>query len=66
MVRRRLIPDLITKLAFDPNKAAHIEVAGILSTTNTYNPATFQSYTKPGGGFEFNSNFQVFKDLPGD
>jgi hypothetical protein len=56
-------PDLITKVAFDPSKAAHIEAAGILTTTHTYNPATFQSYTKTGGGFEFNSNFQVFKSL---
>ena len=56
-------PDLITKLAFDPNKAVHIEGAGILSTTQTYNPATFQTYTKTGGGFEFNSNFQVFKNF---
>src|SRR5271165_5620173 len=58
-----LIPDIITKVAFDPNKAAHIEAAGILTTTRTYNPTTFQGYTKEGGGFEFNSNFQVAKNF---
>jgi hypothetical protein len=58
-----LIPDLITKVAWDPNSSVHIEGAGILTTTKTYNPATFQSYTTEGGGFEANSNFQIFKNL---
>ncbi len=56
-------PDLISKVAFDPNKAVHVELAGILTTTHTYNPSTFQTYTTPGGGVEFNSNFQVFKNF---
>lgn len=58
-----LIPDLITKVAFDPSSRVHMEVAGILSTTKTYNPASFQSYTTEAGGFEANSNFQVLKRL---
>ncbi len=58
-----LTPDFISKVAFDPNTSAHVEIAGILSTTKTYNPSTFQGYTTPGGGVSFNSNFQVLKGL---
>ena len=50
-------------MAFDPSSAAHIEIAGVLSTAKTYNPSTFQAYTTPGGGFELNSNFRLLKGL---
>ncbi|HTQ56566.1 MAG TPA: hypothetical protein VMI94_19000 [Bryobacteraceae bacterium] len=57
-------PDIITKLAFDPvasGKHMHIELVGLLSTFKTYNQLSSQSFTKTGGGGEFNVNLEMVK-----
>ena len=65
-----LFPDVISKIAFDggrPGHAAHLELAGVLSTFKTFNSATTGAgadtrYTKVGGGGALNFNFEL---LPG-
>ena len=57
-------PDVITKLAFDPvtgGKHMHVELVGLLSNFKVYNSTTSQSFTKTGGGGEFNVNLEVAK-----
>ena len=57
-------PDIITKLALDPvvhGKLMHVEFVGLLSNFKTYNPTGGQSFTKTGGGGEFNFNLEVAK-----
>lgn len=57
-------PDIISKLALDPvvnGKLMHVEFVGLLSNFKTYNPTTKQSFTKTGGGGEFNVNLEVAK-----
>jgi len=59
-----LAPDLISKLAFDPKiggHALHLELTGLLSEFKVYNPASSQSFTKVGGGGEFNTNLDLVK-----
>lgn len=59
-------PDVVGKLAFDPHiggKHMHVEVAGLLSTFKTYNPATNSTASAAGGGGSFNFNLELFKDF---
>ena len=56
-------PDIIGKVAFDPNAHVHFEVAGIERTFRTVNPTTFNKYTKAAGGGSVNGNFEVAKGI---
>ncbi len=56
-------PDLIAKIALDPNSRAHIEFAGLDRTFRVVNPTTLQKFTKAGGGFSANFNFELAKGL---
>ena len=61
-----LHPDIIAKIAFDPNSRVHFEVAGVEITNKVANPATtpaFQTFTKVGGGVSANLNVEVFKNF---
>src|SRR5271165_1019487 len=47
-----LHPDIIAKLAFDPSKKFHLEIAGVEITNKIANPASspaFQTFSKAGG-----------------
>jgi len=59
-----LHPDIIAKLAFDPNPKFHIEFVGVEITNKIANPAStpaFQTNTKAGGGGAINFNVELFK-----
>jgi hypothetical protein len=57
-------PDIIAKVAFDPNAKLHFEVAGIERTFKTVNPSLLtQKFTATGGGVEVGANFQAFKGV---
>ena len=61
-------PDLIAKLAFDPNSRVHFEVGGIARFFKIYNTSTGQpnsgsTSSKSGGGGEINANFEVAKGI---
>jgi hypothetical protein len=61
-------PDLIAKLAFDPNSRVHFEVGGIARFFKIYNTSTGQSNSgrtssASGGGGEINANFEVAKGI---
>jgi hypothetical protein len=56
-------PDIIAKLAFDPNSKIHVELAGVESTVKLFNPSTQQYFTKAGGGGSINANVQLFPGL---
>ncbi|HTS63002.1 MAG TPA: hypothetical protein VMH28_13325 [Candidatus Acidoferrales bacterium] len=56
-----LHPDIIGKVAFDPNGHAHVELAGFERTFKTVNPNTFQTFTKAAGGGSINANFEIVK-----
>jgi hypothetical protein len=61
-----LHPDIIAKLAFDPSKKFHIEIAGVEITNKISNPAStppFQTSTKAGGGGSLNINFEAAKNV---
>ena len=57
-----LHPDIIAKVAFDPNSHVHFEITGMEDTVKLFNPLTQQYFTKAGGGGELNGNFEL---LPG-
>jgi hypothetical protein len=56
-------PDLIAKVAFDPSRKLHFEVAGVERTFEVYSPTTAQRLTKNGGGGSANVNFELAKGL---
>jgi hypothetical protein len=59
-----LAPDIIAKVAFDPNSRLHIDVAGIERNFKIVNPTALgQHFTKTGGGVEVGINGEVFKNL---
>jgi hypothetical protein len=61
-----LHPDLIAKLAFDPNSKVHFEVAGIEITNKIANPAStpaFQTNSKVGGGISANLSVALHKNF---
>jgi hypothetical protein len=59
-------PDIIAKLAFDPNSKFHIEIDGVEITNRISNPTTtpaFQKFTKAGVGGSLNVNFEIVKNV---
>jgi hypothetical protein len=57
-------PDIIAKLAFDPNSKFHFEVGGIESAFKTVNPALLsQHFTASGEGLLFGANAEVFNGV---
>ena len=56
-------PDIIAKIAFDPSRKAHIEVAGIQRTFKVWNPLITAHSTKMGGGGSVNANVEVVKNF---
>ncbi len=56
-------PDIIAKLAFDPSKRVHFEIAGIERNFKVYNPATTTKFSAEGGGGSVNLNVEVVKGL---
>ena len=56
-------PDIIGKIAFDPNSHVHFEFGGVASTVKIFNPNTKQYFTKTGGGGFLNGNFEVVKNV---
>jgi len=60
------MPDIISKLAFDPTSRVHFEVAGIVRDFKVVNPTTGQAtsgetFSKVGAGGSINGNFELFK-----
>ncbi len=61
-----LFPDIIAKLAFDPSKRFHLEIAGVEIANKFSDPAStpaFQTNTKVGGGGSLNLNFGLTKNF---
>jgi len=61
-----LHPDVQAKIAFDPKvngNLMHVEFGGFFSSFKTYNPLTYQSFTKQGGGGEANFNLELVKNF---
>jgi hypothetical protein len=56
-------PDIIAKIAIEPVRPVHFEIAGIESTFKTFNPTTQQYFTVAGGGGAVNANVAVTKNL---
>jgi hypothetical protein len=62
-------PDVISKLAFDPNSRVHFEFVGVWNGVKIFNPnpppalGSFQYFTKNGGGGSVNGNFEVVRNL---
>src|SRR5579864_887628 len=56
-------PDVVAKIAFDPNRRAHVEVAGLFRTFRVYNPLNTAHYTSQGGGGSVNVNFGITKNF---
>jgi hypothetical protein len=54
-------PDIISRLAFDPNSHVHFEFTGVASTARILNPITLTTNYKSMGGGSFNGNFEVAK-----
>jgi len=61
-----LAPDIIAKLAFDPNSRFHFEIDGVEIANKFANPAStpaFQTNTKVGGGGSINLNVALTKNF---
>ncbi len=61
-----LAPDIIAKLAFDPSRKFHLEIAGVEIANKISNPTTspaFQTFSKVGGGGSVNLNFDLVKNV---
>jgi hypothetical protein len=56
-------PDIIAKVAFDPNSHVHFEVAGVERTVKLFNPNTQVYFTKGSGGGSINGNFEILKNF---
>jgi hypothetical protein len=56
-------PDIISKLAFDPNSHVHVELGGVEKTVKLWNPNTNVYFTKGSGGGFLNGNFELFKNF---
>jgi hypothetical protein len=63
LVTPNVHPDIIAKLAFDPNSRVHFEVAGIERTFKDWNPNTNTHFTKAGGGGSANAIFEIAKGV---
>jgi len=62
------MPDIITKLAFDPSPRVHFELAGLVRDFKIVNPTTGQptsgqTFSKIGAGGSINGNFEIFKNF---
>jgi hypothetical protein len=58
-----LHPDIIGKVALDPNARVHVEAVGIERTFKDWNPLTNQHFTTVGAGGSLNANFEVVKGI---
>jgi hypothetical protein len=61
-------PDIIAKLAIQPNSHIHFEIAGVTDQAKIFNPLTTgagaqQYFSKTGGGGSVNGNFEVVKNF---
>jgi hypothetical protein len=62
-------PDVISKIAFDPNSRVHVEIAGVWNGVKIFNPnpppalGSYQYFTKNGGGGSINGDFEVIRNL---
>lgn len=56
-------PDIIAKLAFQPNSRVHVEVAGVSSQFKVFNTANSKYYTTTGEGGSINANFGLTKNI---
>ncbi len=62
-------PDIIAKLAFQPNSRIHLEIAGVTDQAKIFNPNTapalgaMQYFNKTGVGGSINGNFEVVKNF---
>lgn len=54
-------PDVMVKLALDPVSRFHFEVGGVERQFKLWNPTTFTTYSRTGGGGFVNLNFALFK-----
>ena len=63
LVTPNLHPDIIAKVAFDPNAHVHFEVAGIERSFRVWNPSTNVHSTIAGGAGAVNGNFEVVKNF---
>jgi len=52
-------PDIIAKLAIDPNSRAHLEIAGLVRTFRVYDPLNTTHNTANGFGGSANVNFEL-------
>lgn len=52
-------PDIIAKIAVDPNSHAHLEVAGLVRTFRVYDPLNHTHDTANGFGGSANVNFEI-------
>jgi hypothetical protein len=60
------MPDIIGKVAFDPNSRVHFEMAGLVRAFKVWNPTVTTSNvysTTAGGGGALNGNFEIVKGL---
>ena len=57
------LPDVIAKVAIDPIKQVHVEIAGLERQFKIWNPKTEQEFTATGAGGAFNANLEVVKGL---
>jgi hypothetical protein len=58
-----IMPDVISKLAFDPISKVHFEIAGVTSGVKLFNPTTQDYFTKFGAGGSVNANVELFPGL---
>src|SRR5439155_20298587 len=56
-------PDIIAKLAFDPSRRFHIEIAGVERTFKVFNPNSQQKFTSAGGAGAINLSFEPIKNF---
>jgi hypothetical protein len=54
-------PDIIAKLAVDPNKRVHFEIGGVERNFKVYNPNTSTSFSAEGGGGFVNLHVEPVK-----
>jgi hypothetical protein len=63
LVTPNVHPDIVAKLAFDPNSRIHVEIAGMERTFKDWNPVTGVYSTKAGGAGSINASLEVVKNF---
>jgi len=61
-----LAPDIIAKVAFDPNSRFHLEIGGVEIANKIADPAAtpaYKTFSKVGGGGEINLNAAIVKNV---